>query len=125
MGRIRDVCHHAGGLRWTIIASTPDLETFVHVDTTEGGSVFDIQSDSYAGTSGDDELDWLVKKVITDTVSLRFFARILRVAETFARFAGDTGRSVPQPVFRSGRLRDDFDLAVFGAEVIQSRERTD
>jgi hypothetical protein len=58
-------------LRWTLLASTPDLETLVYVDTSERGSIFDIQSDEYAGTSGDDELDWLVAETIRRAVSQR------------------------------------------------------
>src|SRR6266576_444435 len=40
-----------------------------------------------------------------------------------AGFAGHSRRSVPEPVFGPRRLHDDFDLAVFCAEVIETRER--
>jgi hypothetical protein len=69
--RIRDVRHHCGGLRWTLIASTPDLETVVHADTTERGSLFDFQSDGYVGTTGDDEVDYLVGEAIRKALTTR------------------------------------------------------
>jgi hypothetical protein len=54
-----------------VLASTPDLETLVYVDTTDAGSVFDLNSDEYCGTSGDDELDWLVGDVIQKAIASR------------------------------------------------------
>jgi hypothetical protein len=69
---VRDVRQRAGGLRWTLVASTDDLETLVYVDTTERGTVLDIQSDSSAGTSGDEELDWLVGEAIRKAIAARY-----------------------------------------------------
>jgi hypothetical protein len=75
--RVRDVRRHAGGLRWTLLASTADLETVVYVDTTERGSVLDIQSDGYVGWSGDEQLDELVCEQIADCLTKRGIHRTL------------------------------------------------
>jgi hypothetical protein len=75
--RVRDIRRHAGGLRWTLIASTPDLETPIFADTTERGGLFDIQSDEYAGTSGDTELDDLVGECIRTTLAARHAHQLL------------------------------------------------
>jgi hypothetical protein len=69
--RVRDVRRRDGGLRWTLLAFTPDLETLVHVDSTERGTVLDIQSDEYCGTSGDEELDWLAGETIRKAIGTR------------------------------------------------------
>lgn len=68
---IRDVRRCNGTLRWTLLASTPDLETLVHADTTERGTLLDLQSDEYVGTSGDEELDHLVAQTIHWAIAAR------------------------------------------------------
>jgi hypothetical protein len=56
--RVQDVRRRAGGLRWTLLASTDSVETRVWVDSTERGGILDIQSDGYYGWSGDESLDY-------------------------------------------------------------------
>lgn len=74
---MQDVRCHDGLLRWTLLASTPDLETLVYVDTTERGGVFDIQSDEYSGTSGDLELDDLSAECIHREIASRHISQSL------------------------------------------------
>jgi hypothetical protein len=59
------------GLRWTLQAWTDDLEVTVLADTTRDGSVFDLQSDEYVNTTGDEALDYEVQLHIRDTLALR------------------------------------------------------
>jgi hypothetical protein len=79
--RVRDIRRHAGGLRWTLIAATPDLETLLYVDTLESGTVFDMQSDEYSGTSGDAELDDLARECISRSLATRHAAQSLDALE--------------------------------------------
>jgi len=51
--------------------------------------------------------------------------KTFEVAAGAACFAGYARRRRTKPVFLSGRLHDEDDLAVFFAEVIQSGEGTD
>lgn len=74
---VRDIRRRDRGLRWTLLASTPDLETLVHVDTTERGTVVDMQSDGYYGTSGDEALDWLCSERIRSTLATRNACQLL------------------------------------------------
>jgi hypothetical protein len=69
--RVRDIRRRVDGLRWTLVASTADLETLVYADTTEAGRVFGLQSDEYIGTSGDPELDYLIGARIRATLATR------------------------------------------------------
>jgi hypothetical protein len=66
-----------GWLRWTLRASTEDLETMVTADTTPDGRVYDSQSDEYVHTSGDEELDYEVQQHILDTLALRTVSQSL------------------------------------------------
>jgi hypothetical protein len=75
--RVRDIRRRAGGLRWTLVASTPDLETLVWADSTLAGAVFDLQSDEYVGTTGDLELDDLARETIRATLAARGAAQQL------------------------------------------------
>lgn len=68
---------HDGLLRWTLDASTPDLETVVYADTTTAGTVVFLQSDEYVSTAGDPELDELVIEQIKAAVAGRYVSRRL------------------------------------------------
>ncbi len=85
------VREHDGGLRWTLDAWTSDLETVVTVDTTRSGHVFDVQSDGYVGTSGDDELDYECRRHIDELLAIR---RVLLALDRIER-----------PLHRSDRVR--------------------
>jgi hypothetical protein len=69
--RARAVRQHELGLRWTLEAATEDLTTTVTADTTYDGNIYDLQSDGYLGTSGDDALDFEVGRHIADVLALR------------------------------------------------------
>lgn len=75
--RVREVRRLWGGLRWTIDASTPDLEAVVYADSTAGGSVYDLQSDEYSGTTGDEALDDVVRQCVRDALATRNACQLL------------------------------------------------
>jgi hypothetical protein len=75
--RVRDVRRRAGGLRWTLLASTPDLETLVYVDTTDRGGVLAMQSDEYLHGTGDDELDYLAGVCVRQALATRNSCQLL------------------------------------------------
>jgi hypothetical protein len=57
------------GLRWSLEAQRDHVTTIVVADSTRDGSLIDLQSGNYAGTSGDAELDVEVCWLIAATVS--------------------------------------------------------
>lgn len=69
--RATTVKQHELGLRWTLDAWTSDLATTVTADSTHEGHVYDLASDGYHGTTGDEELDYQVALHIRDTIALR------------------------------------------------------
>jgi len=69
--RATTVRRHDLSLRWTLEASTDDLATIVTADTTHNGRLLDLQSDGYAGTTGDEALDHKVAEHISDVLALR------------------------------------------------------
>lgn len=74
---VRDVRRRDGLLRWTLIACTADVETLVVVDTTERGTVVDLQSDEYCSTTGDLELDDLCCECVRREVVSRHVSQSL------------------------------------------------
>jgi hypothetical protein len=62
-------------------AETDDLATIVVADSTMGGTIYALQSDGYVGTSGDEELDWLVTREIANAVAMRNVSQSLDLVE--------------------------------------------
>lgn len=93
--RATAVRRHELGLRWTLEAFTDDLTTSVTADTTYDGSLYDLQSDGYTGTCGDEALDWEVGQHIRDTLALRTVLQSLDAIDK-----GRWGR-IQQPADRS------------------------
>ncbi|HSZ70218.1 MAG TPA: hypothetical protein VK756_07640 [Solirubrobacteraceae bacterium] len=69
--RTRAVRDHGHGLRWTLYAACDDYTTIVVADSTFDGVLLDVQSDDYAGTTGDAALDFEVGEHIADFLALR------------------------------------------------------
>ena len=86
---------HELGLRWTLDAFTEDLATTVSADTTRDGRVYDLQSDGYFGTTGDEALDWEVQQHLRDVLALRVVTQQLDAVDV-----GRWGR-----VLRAGERR--------------------
>jgi hypothetical protein len=71
------VREHDGSLRWTLAADTDELTVTVTADTSESGTLFDLQSGDYAGTTGDPRLDHEVERAIRGVIASRAVAREL------------------------------------------------
>ncbi len=93
--RATGVRRHENGLRWTVQAFTDDLDTTVTADTTYAGTVVELQSDGYAGTTGDDALYFEVTQHIADVLSLRTVLQSLDAIdrERFGRVQQPTDRT--------------------------------
>ncbi len=72
-----DVRSHDLGLRWTLRAFADDLAVTITADTTCHGRLVGLQSGSYVGTTGDDELDSAVEQHILDRLAARTIAHQL------------------------------------------------
>jgi hypothetical protein len=74
--------HNGGALRWTVDAWRNDEVVTITCDTTPAGGVMDLQSEYYAGTTGDATLDVEVREHIADIIAMRDVLRQLPRVET-------------------------------------------
>jgi hypothetical protein len=94
--RVRAVAvreHNGGALRWTVDAWRNDEVVTITCDTTQAGGVMDLQSEYYAGTTGDAALDVEVREHIADILALRSVLSSLPRVETALRHRSDRLRA--------------------------------